>query len=446
MSPIHRQRQDRLLRRTSRGMSRPWPQPLIRANRGADSPKSEESEAETPDKSPFAALARLKKPAAIAAMYDCVRPQRAIVRAPFKGRNRRRADRIARARSVRLHRKYGIALDAMGGDHGPSVVVPGAALAGERFPEISFIFYGDGEQVQPLLDAHPALAARSRVVHSAVSIAMGNKPSQALRKGRRVSSMWMAIEAIKRGEAGDVTVSAGNTGALMAMAKVCLNTMASGSTGRRSPASGRQFAAESIVLDVGATIGADAHHLVDMAIMGARHGAQIVLGVENPKVGLLNVGAEEIKGIEEVKSGAEQPARTEPRGHRLLRLRRGRRPRPRHGGCRCHGGVYRQYRPEDGRGHRQAGRRISARGDVRAAFMSKLWLYAGARRFRWLRRKYRSPPRQWRGFSRPRRRRHKSHGGTDALGFCGAIEIAYEMAQHELLAQIRETLAADCRT
>ena len=194
-----------------------------------------------------------------------------------------------------------ISLDAMGGDHGPSVVIPGAALALEKFSDVSFLFYGDEAQVKPLLDQHPKLAARSSIFHSAVAIDMGEKPSQALRKGRRVSSMWMAIEAVKKNEA-DVAVSAGNTGALMAMAKFCLHTMA--------PIDRPAIAClwptirgESVVLDVGASIGADAQHLVDLAIMGAAM-ARIVLGVEKPTVGLLNVGVEEIKGIEEVKAAA----------------------------------------------------------------------------------------------------------------------------------------------
>eukprot|EP01037_Dinobryon_pediforme_P045661 gene45661-58338_t len=128
---------------------------------------------------------------------------------------------------------------------------------------------------------------------------MDAKPSQALRQGRRVSSMWMALEAVKTGEA-EATVSAGNTGALMAMAKFCLRMMA----GIDRPALACQWPTlrgDSIVLDVGASIGADAQHLVDLAIMGAAM-ATIVFGLERPTVGLLNVGTEDIKGIEEVKA------------------------------------------------------------------------------------------------------------------------------------------------
>ena len=160
-----------------------------------------------------------------------------------------------------------IALDAMGGDHGPSVVIPGAAHALKTRPEIEFLLYGDEAKLAPYLAQHAELRARSRVIHTDVAVAMDDKPSQALRRTRKSSSMWMAIEAVKNGEA-DVTVSAGNTGALMAMSTVCLRTMA----GIERPAIAAiwpTLTGRAIVLDVGATIGADAQHLVDLAIMGS---------------------------------------------------------------------------------------------------------------------------------------------------------------------------------
>src|SRR5260221_7578143 len=121
--------------------------------------------------------------------------------------------------------KVRIALDAMGGDHGAAVVVPGAELSLSRHPDIEFFFFGDRVAVEPLLDAHPQLKAASRLVHTDIVVQMHDKPSQALRKGRRKSSMWLAVDAVKKGEA-DVAVSAGNTGALMAMSKFDLRTMA----------------------------------------------------------------------------------------------------------------------------------------------------------------------------------------------------------------------------
>jgi phosphate acyltransferase len=121
-----------------------------------------------------------------------------------------------------MPQKVRIALDAMGGDHGPSVIVPGAELALDRHPDTEFLLYGDTAQIDPLLAARPKLTAVSRVFHTDVVVKMDDKPSVALRQGRWKSSMWRAMDAVKKGEA-DVAVSAGNTGALMAMARFNLN-------------------------------------------------------------------------------------------------------------------------------------------------------------------------------------------------------------------------------
>src|SRR4029077_3414577 len=162
--------------------------------------------------------------------------------------------------------KVRIALDAMGGDHGPAVILPGAELSLGRHPDIEFLLFGDRALLEPLLEAWPRLKAASRLLHTDVAVKMDAKPSQALRQGRWKSSMWLAIDAVKKGEA-DVAVSAGNTGALMAMAKISLKTMA----GVERPAIAclwPTLKGESVVLDVGASIGADARHLVAMAVMG----------------------------------------------------------------------------------------------------------------------------------------------------------------------------------
>jgi phosphate acyltransferase len=153
----------------------------------------------------------------------------------------------------------------------------------------------------PLLDAYPRVRERSEFIACSVWVAMDDKPSQALRRGRRVSSMWKAIEAVKQRRAS-VAISAGNTGALIAMSKVILDTM----VGISRPAIAARWPTlkgESIVLDVGATIGADAEQLFDFAIMGEAM-ARCLFHLERPTVGLLNVGVEEIKGIEEVKEAA----------------------------------------------------------------------------------------------------------------------------------------------
>ena len=186
----------------------------------------------------------------------------------------------------------------MGGDHGPAVVLAGLARVVERRPDARFLLYGRAEDVEPVLDKYPALKRVSTFHHCEVAVRMDDKPSQALRHGRWKSSMWKAIEAVKSGEA-DVCVSAGNTGALMAMARFCLRTMAK----IERPAIAALWPtmrSECVVLDVGATIGADAQQLVDYAILGTAM-AHALFQLDRPKVGLLNVGVEEIKGQEEVK-------------------------------------------------------------------------------------------------------------------------------------------------
>src|SRR5256885_12318678 len=117
--------------------------------------------------------------------------------------------------------KVRIAVDAMGGDTGAAVVIRAVALSLKRHPDTEFVLFGNRAVIEPELDRLPALKAVSRVVHTDVAVRMEDKPSQALRRGRKTSSMWLAIDAVKRGEA-DVAVSAGNTGALAAMARFCL--------------------------------------------------------------------------------------------------------------------------------------------------------------------------------------------------------------------------------
>jgi glycerol-3-phosphate acyltransferase PlsX len=200
-----------------------------------------------------------------------------------------------------MPQKVRIALDAMGGDHGASVVVPGAEVALARHPDIEFVLFGDQAVVEPLIASRPRLKQASRLVHTDIAVKMDAKPSQALRQGRWKSSMWLAVDAVKKGEA-DVAVSAGNTGALMAMAKISLKTMA----GVQRPAIAclwPTLKGESVVLDVGASIGADARHLVAMAVMGGGM-ARALFNLGRARVGLLNIGAEEVKGLDALREAA----------------------------------------------------------------------------------------------------------------------------------------------
>ena len=190
-----------------------------------------------------------------------------------------------------------IAIDLMGGDNGPSVIADGAAEALVRHPSMRFAFFGT-EPARGVIEGHAQLAAASEFVPCEMAVAMSDKPSVALRQGRRRSTMWRALEAVKAGDA-EVCVSAGNTGALMAMSRFVLRTLAD--IDRPAIAAiWPTLRGESVVLDVGANIGADAQQLVDYAVMGSAM-YRALFGLECPTVGLLNVGVEEIKGQEEVR-------------------------------------------------------------------------------------------------------------------------------------------------
>jgi glycerol-3-phosphate acyltransferase PlsX len=193
-----------------------------------------------------------------------------------------------------------IALDAMGGDHGPAVVVPAAALALQELPDLHFLIFGDERKIRPLLAQHPALDKATTVRHTEKMVGNHEKPSQALRSGKD-SSMRLAIEAVKAGEAGSV-VSGGNTGALMAMSKLILKSL----PGINRPAIASVFPTQrgrTVVLDLGANILCDAEILMQFALLGAVY-ARAVLGIENPTVGLLNIGSEEMKGHDQLRAAA----------------------------------------------------------------------------------------------------------------------------------------------
>lgn len=190
-----------------------------------------------------------------------------------------------------------IAIDLMGGDSGAAVVAEGCAQARVRHPDMRFVCFGTPD-ARAAVEGHDGLKDAARFVECEMAVTMNDKPSVALRQGRKRSTMWRALEAVKAGDAA-VCVSAGNTGALMAMSRFVLRTMAD----IDRPAIAALWPTvrgESVVLDVGATIGADAQQLVDYSVMGAAM-VRALTGLDRPTVGLLNVGVEEIKGQEEVK-------------------------------------------------------------------------------------------------------------------------------------------------
>ena len=328
--------------------------------------------------------------------------------------------------------KLTIALDVMGGDLGPDMVIPGAALSAVRHPDVQFLLFGVRARIAPLLERHAKLKARSEIRHTEVAIAMDAKPSQALRHGRGKSSMWQAIDAVKKGEAQSA-VSAGNTGALMAMSRFVLKTV----PGVSRPAMAAiwpTLRSDSIVLDVGATIGADARQLVEFAVMGEAM-ARCLFGLERPTVGLLNIGVEEMKGVEQVKEAG--------RMLRDLQL-----PLEYFGfveGDDIGKGTVDVVVTEGFTGNIAL---KTAEGTAKqlATFLklvlsrtliSKLGALLASGAFAALR--DRMDPRKHNGgvFLGLNGVVVKSHGGTDALGFATAIDVAFEMVRNDLVNKIK---------
>jgi phosphate acyltransferase len=329
-----------------------------------------------------------------------------------------------------------IALDAMGGDFGPGIAIPGAELAAIRHPNFKFLLFGDNSKITPLLDKYPKLKIRAEVRHSDVSVGMDEKPSQALRHGRGKSSMWQAIDAVRNGEA-HAAVSAGNTGALMAMSRFILKTL----PGISRPAIAAiwpTLRGESIVLDVGATIGADASQLVEFAIMGEAM-ARCLFGLTKPTVGLLNIGVEEVKGIEQVKDAAKF-------------LREMNLPMEYFGfveGDDIGKGTVDVVVTEGFTGNialktaEGTAKQVASylKLVLNRTLMSKLGALLARGAFDALR--DRMDPRKHNGgvFTGLNGVVVKSHGGTDALGFATAIDVAIEMVRNGLVTKIAEDMA-----
>ena len=194
-----------------------------------------------------------------------------------------------------------IAIDAMGGDTGPAVIVSGISRALRRDRDLQFLIYGDENIVGREIERHANLRSSATVIHSPESIAPSEKPSQAIRRARS-TSMGMAINAVKEGKA-DAAMSAGNTGALMAMAKLALRTMPGIDRPALAALLPTLVETDCVMLDLGANTECDAQNLVQFAVMGSAY-ARTVLGISKPRVKLLNIGTEELKGTDELKEAA----------------------------------------------------------------------------------------------------------------------------------------------
>ncbi len=193
-----------------------------------------------------------------------------------------------------------ISIDAMGGDKSPKIVIEGIALAAKKNPDVKYLLFGDSAQVTPLLQKFPELQGKCELRHAPEMVHNEDKPSQVIRN--RNTSMFMAIDAVKRGEAQAV-VSAGNTGALMAISKLNLKTI--NKIHRPAIVSIMpHLYGRYIMLDLGANTECDAINLCEFAFMGEIL-AHRALGIKKPRVALLNIGSEEMKGREEIKLAAQ---------------------------------------------------------------------------------------------------------------------------------------------
>jgi len=194
-----------------------------------------------------------------------------------------------------------IAIDAMGGDVGPAVMVAGAERAYQRRSDLSFLLFGDEKAIRAELARHPRLEPVTEIVHCDDVIAGTEKPSQAIRRAK-TTSMGRAIAAVKAGDA-HAAVSGGNTGAMMAMAKLSLRTL----PGIDRPALAALLPTlgdnDVVMLDLGANTESDARNLIEFAVMGAAF-ARVLLDLDHPRVKLLNIGTEELKGTESLKEAA----------------------------------------------------------------------------------------------------------------------------------------------
>ncbi len=318
-----------------------------------------------------------------------------------------------------------IALDAMGGDDAPRIVVNGAAIAQVRYPQAEFIFVGDETKIQPLVDKHKSLKGRAKIVHTTERVLPDDKPGVVLRSGRQ-TSMRLAINQVHEG-AAEAIVSAGNTGALMAMAKFVLKTL----PGIDRPAIVTFFPTlkgETVMLDLGANTECAPENLVDFAVMGALF-ANTVLGIENPRIGLLNVGSEETKGHEEIRIAAQELRALELPGNFIGYVE---------GDDITNGSV--DVVVTDGFTGNVALKTAEGTAKMYTEFLKRTfkssWLarvgYIFANHaFKKLRK--RLDPRTYNGAMLIGLRGVcvKSHGGTDAIGFANAIGVAYDLVKYK---------------
>ncbi len=337
-------------------------------------------------------------------------------------------------------RKTTVSVDAMGGDRGPAAVVAGLALSAKENPDLCFILHGDGPTLETLVTRRPVLSGRCEIRHAEDVVTMEDKPAQVLRTGRG-SSMYSAIEAVRDHEA-EVVVSCGNTGALMVLSIMRLRKL----EGIKRPAiacywPSRNPQGFNVMLDVGADVRADAADLLQYALMGASY-ARNSLGIERPRVGLLNVGTEEHKGGNQIKAAAELIAEAQDTGKFSFI-----------------GNVEGSDIPSDKvdvivtDGFTGNVALKTAEGTARLfkdffreAFRATIFAKAGAllasRQIRSL--ITRTDPRHVNGgvFLGLNGTVVKSHGGADATGIAAAVNLAFDLARHDFNHRLAARVAA----
>jgi phosphate acyltransferase len=328
-----------------------------------------------------------------------------------------------------------IAVDAMGGDRAPDMVLKGAEIALQRHPDMRFMLFGQETALRPLLAKLPRLAQAVTLHHTSEVVLDDAKPSLAFRTGRR-SSMRLAIDAVAEGSA-DGVVSAGNTGALMAMAKFVLKTL----PGIDRPAIASFFPTrrgESVMLDLGANVECDAENLVQFALLGDAF-ARTVLGLVEPTVGLLNVGSEDLKGNDAVRAAS-------------LRLRGALTPIRFYGfieGDDIAAGTV-DVVVTDGFTGNIAVKTAEGTAKLFSEFLASAFRHSLMARIGYLfargalrKLRMRIDPRRYNGavFLGLGGIAVKSHGSTDALGFANAIDVAVDMKVNGFLDRIRVDLA-----
>jgi glycerol-3-phosphate acyltransferase PlsX len=331
--------------------------------------------------------------------------------------------------------KTTLALDAMGGDIGPKVVVKGAALALSYFKkgDLYFLFFGNRELIAGELEKFPALKLHSEVIHSDSIVTNDTKPATAVRMGRK-SNLGLAIDAVAKSQAQAV-ISAGNTGAYMALSKVLLKTL-KGIDRPAIPAILPTLKGKTVVLDLGANIECSPENLVQFALMGEAFSRQI-LDLEHPSVGLLNVGSEDLKGSPTVQKAAQfLKDLTDLNFFGFVE------------GNDIAAGLT-DVVVTDGFSGNIALKTIEGTALLIKRFLeealSSSWLgkigYFIARScFKEL--SHRIDPRLYNGavFLGLRHIAVKSHGGTDAIGFANAIQVAVQMVKSDLISKIEQRL------